>query len=142
MMSRYCRRDPFYETALIYNRGVKKGQTDVWGMTTEPGETAKKTVYGAAVQEISVTCKQNDSILDLMQNIFTWYQEHPQWNFGGIDMIRREGDHYQITLYAGGILDRESKIFHIENGKWKENGGLRVCRIRGSGKSSLGLPGI
>lgn len=66
------------ETAPIYNRGVKKGQTDVWGMTTEPGETAKKTVYGAAVQEISVTCKKNDSILDLMQNIFTWYQEHPQ----------------------------------------------------------------
>lgn len=69
------------ETAPIYNRGVKKGQKDVWGMTTEPGETAKKTVYGAAVQEISVTCKKNDSILDLMQNIFTWYQEHPQCEF-------------------------------------------------------------
>ena len=107
------------ETAPIYNRGVKKGQKDVWGMTTEPGETAKKTVYGAAVQEISVTCKKNDSILDLMQNIFTWYQEHPQWNFGGIDMIRREGDHYQITLYAGASSIGNRRFF-----------------------TSLGLPGI
>ncbi len=107
------------ETAPIYNRGVKKGQKDVWGMTTEPGETAKKTVYGAAVQEISVTCKKNDSILDLMQNIFTWYQEHPQWNFGGIDMIRREGDHYQITLYAGASSIGNRRFFtsKTENGR-------------------------
>ena len=82
--------------------------------------------------------QKNDSILDLMQNIFTWYQEHPQWNFGGIDMIRREGDHYQITLYAGASSIGNRRFFtsKTENGRKTVD---CVCRIRGSGKSSLGL---
>lgn len=42
------------EDMPVYSRGVKKGQKDLWGMTTDPGEPAKKTVYGAAVQEITV----------------------------------------------------------------------------------------
>ncbi|MFR5245431.1 MAG: hypothetical protein ACLTFJ_11530 [Clostridium sp.] len=66
------------EDVPVYSRGVKKGQKDLWGMTTDPGESAKKTVYGAAVQEITVPVEKNSCVLDLTRSIFTWYQEHPQ----------------------------------------------------------------
>lgn len=105
--------------APVYSRGVKKGQKDIWGMTTEPGEPAKKTVYGAAIQEITVSAQENDCILDLMRGIFTWYQEHPQWNFGGIEGIRKEGEDYRVTLYAGASSVRNRRFFtsKVEKGK-------------------------
>ena len=107
------------EDAPVYSRGVKKGQQDLWGMTTEPGETAKKTAYGAAVQELIVSPKKGDCILDLMQSVFSWYQEHPQWNYGGIDEIVKDGDNLRITLYAGASSIGNRRFFtsKTENGK-------------------------
>ena len=88
-------------------------------MTTDPGEPAKKTVYGAAVQEITVPVEKNSCVLDLMRSIFTWYQEHPQWNFCGIDGIRKEDAGYQVTLYAGASSIGNRRFFtsKVENGK-------------------------
>ena len=107
------------EDVPVYSRGVKKGQKDLWGMTTDPGEPAKKTVYGAAVQEITVPVEKNSCVLDLMRSIFTWYQEHPQWNFCGIDGIRKEDAGYQVTLYAGASSIGNRRFFtsKVENGK-------------------------
>ena len=107
------------EDMPVYSRGVKKGQKDLWGMTTDPGEPAKKTVYGAAVQEITVPVEKNSCVLDLMRSIFTWYQEHPQWNFCGIDGIRKEDAGYQVTLYAGASSIGNRRFFtsKVENGK-------------------------
>ena len=130
------------EDVPVYSRGVKKGQKDLWGMTTDPGEPAKKTVYGAAVQEITVPVEKNSCVLDLMRSIFTWYQEHPQWNFCGIDGIRKEDAGYQVTLYAGASSIGNRRFFtsKVENGK--KDDGQCLCGVRGSSKSPLGVSGI
>ena len=54
-----------------------------------------------------------------MRSIFTWYQEHPQWNFCGIDGIRKEDAGYQVTLYAGASSIGNRRFFtsKVENGK-------------------------
>lgn len=107
------------ETMAVYSRGVKKGQPDLWGMSTAQGETAEKTVYGSAVQEVSFPVGKEECMLDLMRKIFSWYQEHPQWSFGGIDAVRKEKDGYRITLYAGASSAENRRFFtsKTENGK-------------------------
>lgn len=114
------------EDHLVYSRGVRKGQTDTYGMTTEPGEPAVKTYFGAAVKEIALTDLEPEaSVLDIMGEILTWYQNNSQWSFGGIDSIRKDGEIYKVTLYAGASTKASRRFFTMS----RENGTLEVDKV-------------
>ncbi len=99
------------ETEPVYSRGVRKGQPDLYGQTAEVGKPAVKTVYGAAVAELDIEVKDpNSTILEFLTEILTWYQEHPEWSFGGIDNISKTEKGYLVTLYAG-ASNRGSRQF-------------------------------
>ena len=104
----------------VYSRGVIKGQPDLWGMTAAEGEPAPKTYYGAAVAELMVDDPDAElTVLELMGRILSWYQDNPQWNFGGIDSVRKENEKYKITLYAGASTKGNRRFFTMkeQNGK-------------------------
>lgn len=108
------------EDTPVYSRGVKKGQPDLYGMTAAPGTAAAKTVYGAAVVQLSLKNMGTDiSVNDVITEIFTWYQNNPQWSFGGIDAVKKEGDAYTVVLYAGASIRGSRRFFTMEmrNGK-------------------------
>ena len=108
------------EDAPVYSRGVKKGQPDQYGMTTTPGMAAVKTVYGAAVAPLPLKNMGTDiSVNDVIMEIFAWYQNNPQWSFGGIDAVKKEGDTYTVILYAGASIRGSRRFFTMEmkNGK-------------------------
>lgn len=105
----------------VYSVGVRKGDIDEYGMTTEAGEPAEKTVYGAAVQSVEVMCPEQEELTvgDILVEILTWYQENPQWSFGGIHSVRREMDRYEMILYAGVSTSGNRRFFTMkeDNGK-------------------------
>ena len=99
------------EDAPVYNVGILKGEIDVYGITTIPGEPAEKTVYGEAVKEVWIkNLAPNTTVYDLFTALLNWYCENPQWSFGGIHKIERENDGYIVTLYAG-IANKISRRF-------------------------------
>lgn len=105
----------------VFSMGVLAGQPDLYGMTTEVGKNAVKTVYGAAVQEIHIDdVKETTKISQLLDVILIWYQENPQWNFGGLHEVKVEDDEVVVTLYAG-VTNIASRCFFttVENGQSK-----------------------
>lgn len=92
-----------------YSRGIRKGEIDVYGVSGVPeGEVATKTVYGPQIINIEVS-KTNDlgnpiSNGDMLYNLLQYYMDHPYWNFGGIDRIEDDGDHYNVYIYAHNSL--------------------------------------
>lgn len=106
----------------VFSEGVLVGQTDRFGMTTEVGNPATKTVYGAALQNVIFeNVEENTTILQLFESILSWYQEQPHWNFGGIHEIDIEDDAIRVTLYAGvsGLSSRCFFVMNEENGQMK-----------------------
>ncbi|MCI8453481.1 MAG: LPXTG cell wall anchor domain-containing protein [Lachnospiraceae bacterium] len=112
--------------APVYSRGVRKGEPDIYGQTTAPLEPALRTVYGAATAELTPSgITPGSTNGELIAKILEWYRENPEWSFGGIDSITREGDHYRIVLYAGASV-RDSRRFFIRKEK---SASLEVDRI-------------
>lgn len=110
----------------VYSRGVVKGQTDKYGITTAAGETAPRTYYGAAVKELTVeTADRELTVLDLIGEILLWYQENPQWSFGGVDSIRKGGKDWKVTLYAGASLKGSRQFFTMQ----EQNGELCADKV-------------
>ena len=99
------------EDALVYSRGVRKGEPDVYGLTAKAGEPALRTVYGAATEEVSLQLAQETTVGDVIFEVVSWYQNHSQWSFGGIDAIRREGNQLFLTLYKGVPVSSNSYFF-------------------------------
>ncbi len=99
----------------VFSMGVERGQEDVYGMTTSPGEPAIRTVYGAALQEIKVSdVDRETTLMELWMTVLTWYQEHPQWSFGGIHQIELDGDTCNITIYAGLAAGGSRQFFSMK----------------------------
>lgn len=112
--------------APVYSRGVRKGEPDPYGQTTAPGEPALRTVYGAATAVLipsEITPESTNG--ELIAEILEWYRDHPEWSFGGVDSIEREGDHYRIVLYAGASVRDSRRFFTRKEG----NKDLEVDRI-------------
>ena len=73
-------------------------------MTAAPGTAAVKTVYGAAVVPLSLKNIGTDiSVNDVITEIFAWYQDNPQWSFGGIDAVKKEGDTYPPPVFRSSL---------------------------------------
>lgn len=110
----------------VYQAGVLKGETDTFGMTTEPGEPASKTVYGEAVKEVWIeNINLNTTVYDVLVSLINWYCENPQWSFGGIHSIEWKEDSYKVTLYAG-MKNKISRRFFTST----SNGGqMEVDRV-------------
>lgn len=102
----------------VFSVGVQKGDIDVYGMTTEAGQEAVKTVYGAAIERISVNSDAM-TVKELFTEIIRWYYEHPWWSFGGLHAIEKNGTEYEIVLYAGASSESSRRFFtsKIEHGK-------------------------
>lgn len=113
------------EDALVYSRGVRKGEPDIYGLTTRAGEPALRTVYGAATEEVSLQLAQETTVGEVIFEVISWYQNHSQWGFGGIDAIRREGNQLILTLYKGVPVSSNSYFFV----SGEENGVRTVERI-------------
>ncbi len=110
----------------VYSRGVKKGQTDIFGMTAAPGEPAVKTHYGAAVTTLSLEGLGPDAeIAAVLEKILLWYAEHPQWSFGGIDAFEMSGDTCCAVLYAGASVRGSRRFFTMK----EENGKAEVDKV-------------
>lgn len=88
-----------------YARGIREGEIDRYGVSgAAPGTVATKTIYGPQIVNIEIG-KQNSegnnlTNGDMVYNLLQYYMDHPYWNFGGIDRIEENGDHYNIYLYA------------------------------------------
>lgn len=109
-------------TQPVYSRGVRKGQPDLYGQTAAVGEPAEKTVYGAAVAKLELqTPAASTTMLETIAAVLSWYQEHPEWSFGGIDQVEKTAKGYTVTLYAG-AANRSSRRFFT----MKESGGKMV----------------
>lgn len=99
----------------VFSEGVIKGQKDQYGMTTDAGETAVKTVYGAATQEILVeNIDEDTTILELLMTVLEWYQNHPQWSFGGIHKIEMTEEGCLVTLYASASVSGSRQFFTMK----------------------------
>ncbi len=99
----------------FFSVGVVKGQVDQYGMTTAPGEKAVKTVYGAALQEILFEdVDENTTILQLLNTVLVWYQENPQWNFGGLHEIKEVEGNLVATIYAGASFSGNCGFFTMD----------------------------
>lgn len=106
--------------APVFSVGVLKGNIDEYGMTTEVGQPARKTVYGAALEHVLVkTEAETLDVKELFMSIIEWYSENPQWSFGGLHSIEIEENGYDITLYAGASAESSRRFFTstIEHGK-------------------------
>lgn len=104
----------------VFSVGVQKGDIDEYGMTTEVGQPAKKTVYGAALKHISIkTENESITVKELFMSIMRWYYENSQWSFGGVHSIERNEDGYDIALYFGTSKETGRSFFtsKIEDGK-------------------------
>lgn len=96
----------------VYNAGVIKGEADIYGMTTIPGNPAVKTVYGEAVKNLWVENIEPDTtIYELFASLIEWYVKNPQWSFGGIHSIEKTDAGYQVTLYAGMVNKNNRRFF-------------------------------
>lgn len=69
-----------------YNKGMEKGSIE--------------NNYGYPVQTINIK-KADLTCGDLINTLLHYYQEHPYYNFGGIDRIEDSGNTYAVTLYTG-----------------------------------------
>ena len=99
----------------VFSVGVKKGQSDVYGMTTTAGMPAVKTVYGAAVQDILIDgIDEETTALDILNTVLVWYQEHPQWSFGGIHAMDVSENGCKVTLYAGVSVTGSRSFFTMK----------------------------
>ena len=79
---------------------VKKGDVDVYGMTTEPGSTATKTWYGAAIQKVTAETYENTdeiTLEDVLVTALAWYQENPYWSFGGLHSVEQTENGWEIS---------------------------------------------
>ncbi len=106
----------------VFSVGVTEGQSDIYGLTTDAGQPAVKTVYGSALQEVVIKdINENTTISQLFGTILTWYQEHPHWNFGGLHEIKVEDQQVVVTLYTGvsNIASRSFFVMKEENGQSK-----------------------
>ncbi len=106
----------------VFSVGVVAGQPDIYGITTDAGQAAVKTVYGSALQEVIVKdVKETTTFNQLFGTILSWYQEHPHWNFGGLHEIKVEDEDVVLTLYAGvsNITSRSFFTMIDKNGQSK-----------------------
>lgn len=106
----------------VYSRGVKKGEPDLYAQTTEAGEPAEKTVYGAAIQELIWTADDDLTAADAVFELLRWYQENPVWSYGGIDAFEKTDGGYRITLYAD-VSEKTNRRFFVRK---EESGKLDV----------------
>lgn len=95
----------------VYSRGVKRGDPDIYGQTAAAGEPAKKTVYGAAIAELDILDPSHSAtVLELITTILSWYNDHPEWSFGGIEKFEKDASGYKVILYAASS-SRSSRYF-------------------------------
>ena len=112
--------------APVYSRGVRKGDTDLYGITTEPGQPAVKTVYGAAVRKIHLEdLDPETTMFELFGAILGWYRENPQWSFGGLHEAEMTENGLDVTLYAGASVKGSRRFFTMK----RENGRLTPNRV-------------
>ena len=84
----------------VYDRGVKEGEVDTEGISgCLPGETARKTVYGSAVAQVSVPVDPDLTVGEFIRTILFYYQENPWWSYGGLDQIQEVDGAYICTIY-------------------------------------------
>ncbi len=106
--------------ALVFSEGVVRGETDYLGMTTTAGSPAIKTVYGAALQEVTISgIYSNTTVESLFYAILSWYQENPYWGFGGIHRIEMKDGFCMVTVYADVPVNSGKNFFTVkkESGK-------------------------
>lgn len=85
-----------------FSRGLRKGETDVFGQTGPAGEPAASDVYGEAVAVLVIEKMPDQATAgDLVAAMLSWYGKNPWWSFGGLDKIEKNGQEYRICLYAG-----------------------------------------
>ncbi len=104
----------------VFSVGVIKGQEDTFGMTTSVGQPAVKTVYGAALKEVLIEeVDENTTVAQLLTTILSWYQENPQWSFGGLHRLEMTDNGVIVTLYAGvsNIASRGFFVMKDNNGQ-------------------------
>lgn len=111
------------ETVPVYSRGVRKGDADIYGQTTAVGAPAVRTVYGAAIADLEIMDPADSlTVIDLITAVLSWYNDHPEWSFGGIDRIEKITEGYKITLYAA-VSNSSSRRFFTA----REEGGKLVA---------------
>lgn len=109
-------------THPVYSRGVRKGQPDLYGQTTTVGEPAVKTVYGAAIAKLEFqNPAAHATMMETITAVLSWYRDHPEWSFGGIDQVEKTAEGYTVTLYAGAANRSSRRYFTM-----KESGGKMV----------------
>lgn len=112
--------------APVYSMGVKKGDEDSYGMTTDAGEPAVKTVYGSATRTILIENSDPDTtVYELLGSLLSWYQENSQWSFGGLHSVEWTDDGYEVTLYAGASASGSRRFFTMK----QENGKLTADKV-------------
>lgn len=113
-------------TQPVYSRGVKKGDPDFYGQTTTAGSPAVKTVYGAAIVKLEIrNPSEAATMMEMITTILSWYNDHPQWSFGGIDQIEKIEDGYTVTLYAA-VSNRHNRRFFTAR---EDSGKLVVDKV-------------
>lgn len=112
--------------APVYSYGVRKGETDFYGITAKPGEPAEKTVYGAAIQTVHLEDLDSETTMfELLGAVLGWYRENPQWSYGGLHEIEMTEESLNVTLYAGASVKGSRRFFTMR----QENGKLMPDRV-------------
>lgn len=88
------------ETVPVYDRGVRKGEKDLYGISgCRPGERAEKTVWGSAVADVGISDGESLTVGDVIWTLISFYRERPWWSCGGLDAVDRENGGWVFTLY-------------------------------------------
>lgn len=91
--------------AGVFDSGVRKGDPDHYGLSgVQPGSPAAYTVYGSPVQVLAVDKTRGDgtalTVGDAILSVLDYYNSHPYYSYGGIDMVSEKGGTYLFTVYA------------------------------------------
>lgn len=91
--------------AGIYDAGVREGERDAYGVSgVTPGSPASYTVYGSPVQEVAINKKKSDgsslTVGDAILSLLNYYDNHPFYNYGGIESVEEKGSKFIFTVYA------------------------------------------
>lgn len=92
------------EDTSIYSRGIRAGETDVWGVSgVTPGEVATVTTYGPQIVKVTIA-KEVDGLKlsseDMIRNLIQYYINNPYYNFGGLDSYTEYSDRVDFYIYA------------------------------------------
>ena len=90
---------------LVYDRGVWKGETDVYGISgVSAGSVAEKTVCGSQIVPLTISKKNSAggdvSLSSLIVSILDYYNTHDYYNYGGVEYITEAANSWTVGVYA------------------------------------------